>query len=182
MGENQKVAREGVLGLNERHGGKVVACMFEGGIDREAALREPRGAFRVRPTHVFNRGHKAEKEFVSAKDASTLDFINDDCNYTTDTMEILMYFSACCHFNGLWCETLREWESGDFVARCGCTGFDEKLAKVQYAESFGQCLLCRRVRREGDRDLLVEMVREISDERELALWPLGQRRPYREVR
>ncbi|OCT47396.1 hypothetical protein CLCR_03730 [Cladophialophora carrionii] len=160
--------------------------MFEGGIDREEALREPRAAFRHIPTHIGMAGQPVPEElqeplFVSAGDAYDTDYVNDDCDPTTNVKEILLYFSACKHFIGLWCEELNV-QHGGVVARCGCDRFDEKLATKQYGESAEPCLLCRSVRSPEDRALLRETVRKITDERELALWPFSQRRPRREIR
>ena len=174
------------FGVNEHLGGKTIACMFDGGIDREKALREPRDAFRNRPTHIGKDGkplapEMSEPAFIPAGTAWDADYVNHDSDPTTNTKEILLYFSKCGHFNGLWCEQLVE-QDGGFVARCGCERFDEKLATKQYAESAGLCLLCRRTRVAECRSLLTEMVREISGARELALWPMTQRRPYKEVR
>jgi hypothetical protein len=183
---NRDALKERPLGLNQNHDGRVVACMFQGGIDREEALRKPRDAFRYRPTHIGRDGQPVpeelqEPQFISAGAAYGADYVNDSCDPTTNVKEILLYFSACKHFNALWCEELAV--QGDaVVARCGCDRFDEKLAGNQYAESADPCLLCRNVRWPEDRSLLGEMVRKITDQRELALWPCSQRRPYREAR
>ena len=160
----------------------MIACMFEGGIDREASLREPRQAFRNRPTHIANTVPPPifEPAFITAGDAFDTEHIDDECEPTTNVKEILLYFSGCKHFNGVWCEELLEKSNG-FVTRCGCDRYDEKLARKQYAESAGLCLRCR-ARRADDWSFLTDMVRDISGERELALWPFSQRRPYREVR
>ena len=182
----QAAGADGPFVVNEHHGGKMIACMFDGGIDHEGALREPREAFRNRPTHVGRNDNpyqpeSTEPDFISAGSAWDVNCINDECKPTTATKEILLYFSECGHFNGLWCEELID-DDGGFIARCKCDQFDEKLATKQYAESAALCLLCRRIRVAETRELLEEMVRDISANRELALWPLTQRRPYREVR
>ncbi len=179
---NQKAGELGPFGVNEDHGGKIVACMFEGGIDRETALRERRHAFRNRPTHVANMVPPSvfEPAFITAGNAYDVDYIHDVCEPTTNVKEILLYFSECKHFNGVWCEELLEGNGG-FMTRCGCDRYDEKLAKNPYAECAGLCLRCRG-RRVDDWSFLTDMVRDISGDRELALWPFSQRQPYREVR
>ena len=180
---NREAGREGPFGVNEDHGVKTIACMFDGGIDRESALRQPREAFRNRPTHVSSTVPPGvvDPAFISAGNAYDVDHIHDECNPTTGVKEILLYFSECGHFNGVWCEEPME-QDGGFVTRCGCDRYDEKLARNQYAESAGLCLRCRTARGPEHREMLSEMVRDVSGDRTLALWPFGQRRPYREVR
>ncbi|KAJ9604083.1 hypothetical protein H2200_011606 [Cladophialophora chaetospira] len=181
---NREAGKEVPFGVNEDHDGKTIACMFEGGIDRESALRQPRQAFHNIPTHVANTVPPGTHgpAFISAGQAYDVDFIHDECDPTTNVKEILMYFSACGHFNGVWCEELMEKDGGFVTERCGCDRYDEKLATKQYAESAELCLRCRVTRGPDNWRLLSDMVRDVSGDRELALWPCSQRRPYREVR
>jgi hypothetical protein len=182
---NRKVGERGPMGINEDHDGDVIACMFDGGIDHEEALRAERKTFQNTLTHRHHHssedGEPAPPAFIGIWDALEFDFIHDGCQPTIKTKEILMHFSACEHYLGVWCEELMEQEGG-FVARCGCDRFDENLIRKQYAESAQLCLFCRRVRSEAYKPLVGQMARLVSDRRELALWPFGQRRPWRELK
>ena len=53
--ENIKAEEEGPFGVNENQRDKVVACMFEGAIDREKALRRLGRKFHNRPRHFGPR-------------------------------------------------------------------------------------------------------------------------------
>jgi len=60
---NRTAGKESPLGGNVHHDGKAIACIFEGGIDREGALREPRAAFRNKPTQ-FKEGMVSSPDLI----------------------------------------------------------------------------------------------------------------------
>lgn len=172
-----------------------------GGIDRHAALLEARDRFHLRPTHAARDDEPVlphqiqEPPWMDTMTALGRKFVHEEQGTVftrpaadDDVREILVHFAACGHFNAIACPTIARtvipftdndsnvvWTSAYTTSRCGCDGFDERLATRQYAESREDCLVCRswnRLDREGSN--FGHMVRLVWRKEYMEAWPLTQ--------